>query len=83
MSYSNVKIEKGPERITGALALANASLIVAGVVKGLAGKNIADSINGSPLMRENIAQMACTRIIKQLQARDTQARDQRLDGYKV
>lgn len=81
MTDTNLNIQPGPKNVTGALALANAATIAAGVIRGLAGKNIADSIQGSPLVVENLTQMACSRMVGQLQKRDQAARDMRLNGY--
>lgn len=82
MSDHGMQIQPGPKNFTSALALANAASIVAGVVKGLAGKDVASSINGSPLVQDTIAQMACTRITSQLQKRLDTARVMRLGNNK-
>ena len=81
MTDTNLNMQPGPKNVAGALALANAATIAAGVIRGLSGKNIADSIQGSPLVVENLTQMACSRMVGQLQKRDQAARDMRLNGY--
>ena len=75
---SGAKFQPGQQNITGAVSLANAALIAAGVVKGIAGKAVADSINGNPLMREQLAATACSRIVKRLNERYEQVRSTRL-----
>ena len=75
---SGATFQAGRVNVTSAVALANASLIAVGVVKGITTTAVADSINGNPLMREQLMQAACTRITKRLSERLDQARVARL-----
>lgn len=77
----NVPITSGAPDNTSAVALANASALVIGVFKGIVGRDIADSVNGSRLMQDQLAQLACTRITKELLDRHNQATQMRLNGY--
>lgn len=81
VNTSGVTMQPMPKNVTSAMALANASMIVAGVVKGLAGKSIADSLNGSPVMLQQLSQVACSRIVQRLNERVENARKQQLAGY--
>lgn len=81
MRDPNTNMVPGPQDVTSALALANAVTIAAGVIRGIASKSIADSVNGSPMVQETLAQMSCTRIVKNLQDRHNEARRLRLNGY--
>lgn len=82
MKDSIYQVEPGPENISSALALANAAAVAVGVLQGLASRDVADSINGSPIVQENIAQLVCARISRTLQQKHTQARSMRLQGYQ-
>jgi hypothetical protein len=82
MSDPNLKMTQAPKDISSALALANVATIAAGVMRGLASQSISDSIAGSPLLQDKVAQMVCSRVIKNLQKRDQAAKQMRLNGYK-
>lgn len=77
----NVPMQPGVADQSSGLALANAVSLVIGCYQGLVGKDIADSINGSRLMKEQITTTACARITKNLIDRHNTARDMRLNGY--
>lgn len=81
MSDQQLSVKPGPKNVVSALALANAASIATGVLQGIAGRAVATSINGSPLMRENIAQMVCARVTKILNDRHVKAKDMRLTNY--
>lgn len=82
MSDPNFKMTQAPKDISSALALANVATIAAGVMRGIASFSIADSISGSPLLQDKIAQMVSSRVIKNLQKRQQAAVQMRLNGYK-
>lgn len=82
MNDSNYQVKPGPENISSALALANATAVAIGVARGLASRNVADSINGAPIVQDQIAQLVCARISKNLQQKHYQARTMRLQGYQ-
>lgn len=73
-----IAVQKGPEDLTSAIALANCGEIAADIVQGLAGKAVADTINNSPVSRAALAQMAINRIIDNLTARSRSAAFNRL-----
>lgn len=81
MKDSNYQVQPGPENVSSALALANAAAVAAGVVRGLASKDVGDTINGSPLMQDQLANMVCARITRNLQNKHIEARSMRLQGY--
>lgn len=82
MADPNLNMNPAPKDITSALALANAASIAAGVMRGIASQSIADSVSGSPLVQDKVAQMVCARIIKNLQKRNDAAAQMRINGYK-
>lgn len=82
VNTSGVPIQSSPASVASAMALANASMVAAGVVKGLAGRAVSDSINGSPIMQEQLTQMVCARITQRLRERVENARINRLNGYQ-
>ncbi len=82
MTDINTKMQPTPKNMISALTLANVSTIAAGVMRGLTGRDIADSVAGSPLMQDKISQMVCNRVIKNLQKRNEAAKLMRLNGYK-
>lgn len=56
------------------LTLANCAEVCAGVMRNISGRAVSDSINGSRLTRDNIAQMAMARISDNLVTRHQRAR---------
>lgn len=82
MKDSNYQVQPGPENVSSALALANAMAVAAGVIRGLASREIADTINGSPLMQDHVANMVGSRIVRNLQNKHYQAKAMRLNGYR-
>lgn len=79
----NVTMTQGTPDYSSAIALANAAALVSGVFSGLVGKDIANSVNGSRLMQEQLAQMICSRITKELIERHNKAKEIRLAGYQA
>lgn len=77
----NVPVKPGPADNSSGVALANAVSLVIGCYQGIVGKDIADSINGSRMMREQLAATASARITKNLIDRHNQAINTRLAGY--
>lgn len=56
------------------LTLANCAEVCAGVMREISGRAVADSINGSRLTRDNISQMAMSRISSNLLGRQRRSR---------
>ena len=81
MSDITTQMKPTPKNMQGALTLANVSTIAAGVMRGLVGRSVADSIGGSQLVQDKIAQIVCARVTKNLQARTDAAKRMRLQGY--
>lgn len=77
----NVPVQPGAANQTSALSLANAATLAIAVYQGIVGKNIADSINGSRLMQEQLATLACNKISQELINRHNTAKEMRLNGY--
>lgn len=82
MSDPQNNVIPAPKSALSAQTLANAATIVAGVMRGIAGKNVAASINGQSLMSESVAQMACSRITQQLHSRCNAAKRAGLAGFQ-
>lgn len=55
-----------PQKLNSALVLANAGEVVVGVIREIAGNDIATSVNGTSISNEMIASLAYQRINRRL-----------------
>lgn len=81
MTDQQTNMKPGPKNVGSALALANVAHLATGVLQGVAGRSLSATLNGSPLMRENIAEMVCGQVTKLLQERHQRAKNMRLQNY--